>query len=138
MSQAVRLKSRLKLFLLKQNIKLSACNRKADKNYRKRSKNEHHITLIYCSTHQNCYSFTKKSPDRVTNDLNTKQTNGDSCSGIRSSKPKPIGQIIICFPTITPNTKGRALRKPYFAPVASIIIFAGPGVATWLKANSKK
>ena len=84
MSQAVRLKSRLKLFSLKQNVKLSACNRKADKNYCKRSKNEHHITLIYCSTHQNCYSFTKKSPDRVTNDLNTKQTNGDSCSGIKN------------------------------------------------------
>jgi hypothetical protein len=44
-------------------------------------------------------------------------------------KPKPIGQIIIFFAIVTPNTKGTALRKPYFALVASMIIFAGPGVA---------
>jgi hypothetical protein len=33
------------------------------------------------------------------------------------------------LPTITPKTKGSALRNPYFAPVDNIIIFAGPGVA---------
>ena len=44
--------------------------------------------------------------------------------------PKPMGQIISCFPITTPETKASAGRKPNRAPVAIKAIFAGPGVPT--------
>jgi hypothetical protein len=46
--------------------------------------------------------------------------------------------MINCFPRITPKTKGKALFKPYFAPVDKRTILAGPGVPTWDKANKAK
>ena len=47
-----------------------------------------------------------------------------------SISPKPMGQMINCFPSATPATNGKAARKPKRAPVASNAIFAGPGVPT--------
>jgi hypothetical protein len=36
--------------------------------------------------------------------------------------------MINCFPTATPATNGKVCRNPKRAPVASMAIFAGPGV----------
>ena len=46
------------------------------------------------------------------------------------SKPNPIGQIINCFDSMIPRTKGIDFLSPNFEPATNKIILAGPGLAT--------
>jgi hypothetical protein len=55
-----------------------------------------------------------------------------------SSKPNPIGQIIICLPMQTPKTKGNEDLNPNLAPAAIRTILAGPGVPITLTAKKTK
>lgn len=70
-------------------------------------------------------------------EIHFKAVNTEGAKLANPISPKPIGQIINCFPKTTPATKGKAERRPYFAPVAIKIILAGPGVPIWVIAKIK-